>query len=43
LIEKNKDYPMGEEPFEWVAAYTLFRDVSLPIGKLFADIEQDDF
>lgn len=42
LIEKNKDYPLGEEPFEWTAEYTLFRDTSLPMGKLYRESKKED-
>ena len=42
LIEKNKDYPIGEEAFEWTAEYTLFRDVSLPVGKLYREAKRED-
>lgn len=42
LIEKNKDYPTGEEPFEWSPEYTLFRDVSLPWGKLYTEPKKED-
>lgn len=41
LIEKNKDYPIGEEPFEWIDQYTLFRDVSLPMNQLYAELEKE--
>lgn len=41
LIEKNKDYPIGEEAFEWTAEYTLFRDVSLPLGKIYREFEKE--
>lgn len=43
IIEKNKNYSVGEEPFEWTPEYTLFRDMSLPMGKIYADIKEDDF
>lgn len=42
LIEKNKDYPIGEEAFEWVADYTLFRDISLPMGRLYSIPKRED-
>lgn len=45
LIEKNKDYPVGEEPFSWIPEYTQFRDISLPLGVLYREHSnrQDDF
>lgn len=43
IIEKNKNFSVGEEPFEWIPEYTLFRDTSLPMGKIYADIKEDDF
>lgn len=42
LIEKNKDYPIGEEAFEWTAEYTLFRDASLPVGKIYREARKED-
>lgn len=42
LIEKNKDYPIGEEAFEWTAEYTLFRDASLPVGKIYREFKKED-
>jgi replicative DNA helicase len=41
LIEKNKDYPIGEEAFEWTAEYTLFRDTSLPLGKIYREYKRE--
>lgn len=44
LIEKGRKYGKGEEPFEWIAEYTLFRDTSLPLGDLYGEIaKEDDF
>jgi len=45
LIEKNKDYPVGQEPFEWIPQYTRFRDVSLKMGQVYrpVSLEQEDF
>ena len=42
LIEKNKDYPIGEEAFEWTAEYTLFRDTSLPVGRIYREAKKED-
>lgn len=42
LIEKNKDYPIGEEAFEWTAEYTLFRDTALPVGKIYREPKKED-
>ena len=46
LIEKNKDYPVGKEPFEWTPEFTRFRDMSLPMNELYRPsgyVEQEDF
>jgi hypothetical protein len=36
LIQKNKDYAIGQQPFEWVPAYTQFKDVTVPVGQVFS-------
>ncbi len=41
LLEKNKEGPLGEEPFEWTAEFTRFRDISLPIGQIYEDYSQE--
>lgn len=43
LIEKGRKFGKGEEPFEWIAEYTLFRDMSLPIGQLYGEIKEEEF
>jgi replicative DNA helicase len=35
LIHKNKDYPIGWVPFEWIPQYTRFQDPTLSAGKVY--------
>lgn len=35
LIQKNKDYPTGNFPIEWIPQFTRFKDVKLPVGRVF--------
>ncbi len=47
LCEKNKDYEVGREPFEWTPEFTRFRDMALPMGELYRPSayvpEEEDF
>ncbi len=35
LVEKNKDYDLGQIPIEWSPHWTRFRDVSLELGQVY--------
>lgn len=41
LIEKGRKYGKGEEAFEWTPEFTLFRDTSLPLGKIYREFEKE--
>ena len=46
LIEKNKDYKVGREPFDWTPEFTRFRDMCVPgMGKVYVDnrVHEPDF
>lgn len=44
LVEKNKDYSVGQVALDWIPEFMRFRDMALPMNKVFDfDIEMDEF